>query len=135
MALDLIVAWSNPPASREEADQILTDELPHIADLIQQADGVPFADARLVSLDDAHKLTTANANVPATDTPWQPSEQKPFYAATLDEAASGATDLYMVTVDEGWRFIVLCGGMYKWAADWLVTALQGKPLPAEVNRG
>jgi hypothetical protein len=52
----------------------------------------------------------------------QPSEEHPAYAA--EETASGTC---LVSVDEGWRRSVLCVGMPKWAADWLVGQLQGKP--------
>lgn len=43
------------------------------------------------------------------------------------------TPLYMVTVDEGWRQSILCTGMYEWAADWLVTELQGRPFAPEAR--
>jgi len=59
----------------------------------------------------------------------QPSEEHPVYRAyRADERslASGAAR-YTVEVDEGWRDSIVCTGMYKWAADWLVEQLQGKP--------
>lgn len=39
---------------------------------------------------------------------------------------SGATPLYMIVVEEGWRQTILCSGMYEWAAEWLAKTLQGK---------
>lgn len=40
---------------------------------------------------------------------------------------SGATRLWFIVCDEGWRQSIVCEGMYEWAADWLVDVLQGQP--------
>ena len=39
------------------------------------------------------------------------------------EEDHGATPTYMIVVKESWRESILCGGMYGWAADWLVRQL------------
>jgi hypothetical protein len=39
------------------------------------------------------------------------------------EQNGGATPLYMIVADQGWRQMILCEGMYEWAADWLLTKL------------
>jgi hypothetical protein len=62
----------------------------------------------------------------------QPTPETPRYAKMLQQPA-GATKLYMITVDEGWRSTVVCGDMYEWAADWLVDQLQGKPYAPETR--
>jgi hypothetical protein len=55
-----------------------------------------------------------------------PTPANPRYETVREEHTEG-TQLYMITVDEGWRSTIVCGGMYEWAADWLVEQLQGKP--------
>lgn len=63
--------------------------------------------------------------MPTTD---EPTEEHPRYRTFLDEkTANKATALYMVICDEGWRQTVVCSGMYRWAAEWIVEELQGKP--------
>lgn len=42
-----------------------------------------------------------------------------------------ATKQFMVICDEGWRSSIVCGGMYEWAAKWLVDRIQGQPYPGE----
>lgn len=54
------------------------------------------------------------------------SPEQPFYRAWPHDE-SKATILYYITCDEGWRLHIVCERMYKWAADWLVEVLQGKP--------
>ncbi len=39
----------------------------------------------------------------------------------------GATELWFITCDEGWRQQVVCERMYKWAAEWLLNQIQGEP--------
>ena len=51
--------------------------------------------------------------------------EKPLYAKI--PSSLGTTNLYSITVDEGWRSTIVCSDMYEWAADWLVEELQGKP--------
>jgi hypothetical protein len=43
------------------------------------------------------------------------------------EEDHGATPLFMIVVDEGWRESILCIGMYGWAADWLLAKLAPHP--------
>lgn len=60
--------------------------------------------------------------------------EKPVYAYQPHAARVGyATQIFMVTVDEGWRSSTLCSGMYEWAAKWLVEQLQGKPFAPETR--
>jgi hypothetical protein len=40
---------------------------------------------------------------------------------------SGATQLYMVVCNEGWRESIVCERMYEWAADWLIEVLARQP--------
>jgi hypothetical protein len=54
----------------------------------------------------------------------EPSEEHPLYKV---EQQGETHHLFAVTVDEGWRSTIVCSGMYRWAAEWLVTQLQGKP--------
>lgn len=58
-----------------------------------------------------------------------PTPEKPHYAKI--PSSLGATNLYSITVDEGWRSTIVCSDMYEWAADWLVEQLQGKPFAPE----
>jgi hypothetical protein len=60
------------------------------------------------------------------DTP-EPTEARPVYTVVPQDGC-GATQLYMVQVNEGWRSRILCQGMYRHLADWLANTLQGKPL-------
>lgn len=56
----------------------------------------------------------------------QASEDHPIYSK-VEHEDSGATRLFFITVNEGWRESIVCERMYEWAADWLVEQLQGKP--------
>lgn len=60
--------------------------------------------------------------------------QSPVYRAVL-EADSMATKRYMIVCDEGWRESIVCEGMYRWAADWLVEILQGRTYPPGPGAG
>lgn len=53
----------------------------------------------------------------------QSTEEEPRYSYRQETG----TPAFMVICDEGWRQTVVCSGMYKWAAEWLVGQLQGKP--------
>jgi hypothetical protein len=56
------------------------------------------------------------------------SEEHPVYAKVEhDKPNPLSTQMYFVTVDEGWRQMIMCERMYGWAADWLVETLQGQP--------
>jgi hypothetical protein len=46
----------------------------------------------------------------------------------------GATQLYMITCDEGWRSSIVCDGMYEWAADWLLEILGRRPFAPKQRR-
>jgi hypothetical protein len=59
-----------------------------------------------------------------------PTPERPLYAK-LPEPDPGATQLWFITCDEGWRSSIVCERMYEWAADWLVGQLQGKPYAPE----
>ena len=61
------------------------------------------------------------------------TEACPVYKKVRQEN-EGATPLFMVVVDEGWRESILCEGMYEWAAGWLCLMLQGVPF-APGHRG
>jgi len=53
---------------------------------------------------------------------------KPYYRKTEED--HGATPTFMIVCDEGWRESIVCNGMYRWAADWLLEQIQGKPYAA-----
>ena len=58
------------------------------------------------------------------------SKEKPLYYKAEAYTAHWqrtATMIFIIICDEGWRTSIVCGGMYEWAADWLVEQLQGKP--------
>lgn len=61
---------------------------------------------------------------------WEPSEEKPFYRKVRE---NGTSNLFLVSVDEGWRVQLMCSGMYEWAADWLIRQVQGKPYARPVS--
>jgi len=58
--------------------------------------------------------------------PVTPSPERPVYAKVPHDDG-GATQLYFITCDEGWRSSIVCEGMYGWAADWLLTVLGSQP--------
>ncbi len=51
---------------------------------------------------------------------------QPFYCKVAQDDGK-ATQLYMISCNEGWRESIVCNDMYEWAADWLVDILQGRP--------
>ena len=56
------------------------------------------------------------------------SVEKPVYSKfKYDPGYETGTQLFSISVNEGWRQSILCDGMYEWAADWLIEQLQGKP--------
>ena len=55
-----------------------------------------------------------------------PTPEAPVYAKVAHDD-SGATQLYMITCDEGWRLSIVCERMYEWAADWLLEVLDQRP--------
>jgi hypothetical protein len=54
------------------------------------------------------------------------SETEPVYRKVAHDEG-GATRLWFIVVDEGWREGILCERMYEWAADWLLTVLERRP--------
>lgn len=54
------------------------------------------------------------------------SPEQPVYRR-LHQGNDGATKLFMITCDEGWRSSIVCTDMYDWAAEWLVGVLGRKP--------
>lgn len=56
----------------------------------------------------------------------EPTPENPVYRRVRQEG-DGATRLYMVTCDEGWRSSIVCAGMYEWAAEWLAGVLGRQP--------
>lgn len=62
----------------------------------------------------------------STEEKINPTPERPFYSKT-EHQGGGATRLFFVNCDEGWRVSIVCERMYEWAADWLVEVLQGKP--------
>lgn len=50
----------------------------------------------------------------------------PFYRKVAQDDGK-ATQLYLISCEEGWRESIVCTDMYEWAADWLVDILQGRP--------
>jgi hypothetical protein len=84
--------------------------------------------------------STIGGQHPAPD----PTPERPLYAKVRE----AGRNLWIVTIDEGWRSTILCSGMYEEMADWLIGQIQGKPvdrqyaplnaetvrLPADVRR-
>lgn len=56
----------------------------------------------------------------------EPTPERPKYAM-LKEETGDATDRYMITCDEGWRIMIVCVGMYRWAAEWMLEVLGDRP--------
>ena len=56
----------------------------------------------------------------------EPTREHPVYAMVLEDTGD-ATDRYMITCCEGWRTMIVCEGMYKWAAEWLLGVLGDRP--------
>lgn len=56
----------------------------------------------------------------------EPSEDCPLYEVVKQD---GGTNFYMITCNEGWRESIVCTGMYKHVADWMLTMIQGRPYP------
>lgn len=54
------------------------------------------------------------------------TEESPIYRK-VKEGKGNATKTFMIVCHEGWRESIVCTGMYEWAADWLVTQIQGRP--------
>jgi hypothetical protein len=52
--------------------------------------------------------------------------ERPVYTK-VKQVPGGATNMFVITVDEGWRSSILCVDLYGWAADWLIEQIQGRP--------
>jgi hypothetical protein len=50
------------------------------------------------------------------------SEAAPIYRK-VEHLDSGATKLFFIVCDEGWRESIVCERMYEWTADWLLGVL------------
>jgi hypothetical protein len=61
------------------------------------------------------------------------SPEAPVYGKV--EQKSGATRLFMIVCDEGWRSSIVCCDMYEWAADWLLGLLGRRPYVPETRPG
>jgi len=56
----------------------------------------------------------------------EPTPEHPVYTMVLEDGES-ATDRYMIRCNEGWREMIVCEGMYRWAAEWLLSVLGNRP--------
>lgn len=54
----------------------------------------------------------------------EPSVNFPVYTKIRE---SPEPNLWIIRCNEGWRSSVVCGGMYEWAADWLLKVIDGRP--------
>lgn len=57
------------------------------------------------------------------------SPERPIYTKVQHDEG-GATRLFFIVCDEGWRESIVCERMYEWAADWLLTVLWDQPFAA-----
>ena len=57
------------------------------------------------------------------------SPERPAYGKVPHDDG-GATQLWMITCDEGWRSSVVCERVYEWTADWLLDVLGRRPYAA-----
>jgi hypothetical protein len=55
-----------------------------------------------------------------------PSPDHPLY--TKHRLGPGS-NLWLISVNEGWRSTIVASGMYENTADWLIEQIQGKPFP------
>ena len=62
--------------------------------------------------------------MPSTAAPASP--EAPIYRM-LPDPDSGATQLWYIEVDEGWRSSIVCERMYVWAAEWMLIQLGRRP--------
>lgn len=56
----------------------------------------------------------------------QGTVESPVYRK-MQHDNGAATKTFFIICDEGWRESIVCGDMYEWAADWLISVIQGKP--------
>jgi hypothetical protein len=68
--------------------------------------------------------------MPETGETHDASPENPSYKK-IKQDDGHATQMFMITVDEGWRTWILCTEMYEWAADGLLEVLctSGKKWP------
>lgn len=52
--------------------------------------------------------------------------EAPIYSKTKQDDGA-ATEMFMITCDEGWRTSIVCADMYEWAADWMLEVLGRRP--------
>lgn len=60
------------------------------------------------------------------------SPESPIYRK-VGHDDGGATQLWMIVCDEGWRTSIVCERMYEWAAEWLLLVL-GRRMYAPSHR-
>lgn len=58
----------------------------------------------------------------------EPTPERPVYTMIRQQ---GASNMYMIRCDEGWRQSIVCEGMHEWAARWLIGLIQFKPYAEE----
>jgi len=63
---------------------------------------------------------------PMTVNRTKPTQEHPVYTMVLEDTGDGA-DRYMIRCDVGWREIIVCNGMYRWAAEWMLQVLGNRP--------
>jgi hypothetical protein len=51
---------------------------------------------------------------------------KTHYRKVL-EIKGGGTPTFLIVCEEPDKESIVCGGMYEWAAGWLIEQIQGKP--------
>jgi hypothetical protein len=56
----------------------------------------------------------------------EPTPEHPKYTMVLEDTGD-VTPRYMIRCDEGWREMIVCVGMYRWAAEWLLRVLGDRP--------
>lgn len=62
------------------------------------------------------------------------TEDEPRYFR-LPDPSSGATRLWMIVCDEGWRQSIVCAGLYEWTADWLLAVIGRQPFARGLRPG
>lgn len=56
----------------------------------------------------------------------EPTPEHPEYTMVLEDTGD-ATDRYMIRCNEGWREMIVCEGMYRRTAEWLLRVLGNRP--------
>lgn len=61
----------------------------------------------------------------------EPNMTRPLYKKVRENVGS---NMFMITCDEGWRQSIIATGMYEPVADWLISKVQGQPMPHTPER-